>query len=241
MNKKNTKNENKIFLARQKYISNKKPNPICKDDNAFNNDQWRVFKIMAEYVDGFENMADIGSAISIFGSARTPKEDPYYKLAEKLSSLLAKEGYAVITGGGGGIMEAANKGAYEAGGVSVGLNIELPFEQVPNNYQTKSLSFHYFFSRKTMFLKYINSCILFPGGFGTMDEFFETITLIQTNKMEKIPIILIGVDFWSGLVDWIKKQLLTNNKISEEDLDLFFVTDDIEHVVKKVNDFFLKG
>ena len=238
MNK--NRNENKIFLTADRNISNAKPSPLRLDKNRINNDTWRIFKIMAEYVDGFENMSDIGSAVSIFGSARTSPENKYYQLAEKLSYYLAKEGYAVITGGGGGIMEAANKGASEAPGVSVGLNIELPFEQIPNEYQNKSLSFNYFFCRKTMFLKYVNSCVLFPGGFGTMDEFFETITLIQTDKIEKMPVILMGVEFWSGLIDWIKNRLLADGMISKKDLDLFVLTDDVEEVIKTINKFFLE-
>src|SRR3954468_15056828 len=172
-----------------------------------NEDSWRIFRIMAEFVEGFEVMAPIGKAVSIFGSARTRPQDSFYKAAEETARLLAKKKLAIITGGGPGIMEAANKGAYEAGGVSIGCNISLPQEQEANKYQTISLDFHYFYARKVMFTKYASAFICFPGGFGTMDEFFETMTLIQTLKEEAFPVILFGKEYWQGLEQWINKIL----------------------------------
>src|SRR6266581_1554812 len=171
-------------------------------------DSWRIFRIMAEFVEGFETMSRVGQAVTIFGSARTKPSDPYYKAAEETARLLALEGFGVITGGGPGIMEAANKGAFEAGGISVGLNITLPQEQEANRYQTISLDFHYFYARKVMFTKYATAFICFPGGYGTLDETFETLTLIQTLKVEAFPIILYGSNYWSGLAEWIRKQLM---------------------------------
>src|SRR5882724_6296290 len=167
-------------------------------------DSWRIFRIMAEFVEGFEVMAPVGRAVSIFGSARTKPDDPFFKAAEETARLLAKEGFDVITGGGPGIMEAGNKGAFEAGGTSVGLNISLPHEQESNRYQSISLDFHYFYARKVMFVKYALAFICFPGGYGTLDEFFETLTLMQTMKTEAFPIILFGSAYWNGLVDWIR-------------------------------------
>ena len=171
-------------------------------------DTWRIFRIMSEFVEGFEVMANVGTAVSLFGSARTKPTDPFYQQAEETSRLLAKEGLAVITGGGPGIMEAGNKGAFEAGGTSIGLNITLPQEQEANRYQTISLDFHYFYARKVMFVKYASAFVCFPGGFGTLDEFFEVLTLVQTLKVEPYPIVLYGSGYWSGLVDWIKAQLM---------------------------------
>src|SRR5215203_2407309 len=181
-------------------------------------DSWRVFRIMSEFVEGFEVMAPVGRAVSIFGSARSKPEDKYYKEAEETARLLAKKNFAVITGGGPGIMEAANKGAFEAKGVSIGLNITLPQEQEANKYQNISLDFHYFYARKVMFVKYASAFVCFPGGFGTLDEFFETITLVQTLKVEAFPIILYGEEFWGGLRDWMNEQLLSKY-IDDEDLD----------------------
>lgn len=192
----------------------------------FAQETWRVFRIMAEFVEGFDELSKLGPGVSIFGSARTKPDNPYYKLAEQTAGEMVRAGFAVITGGGGGIMEAANKGAYEAGGRSVGLNIDLPEEQEPNKFQNLSLNFRYFFARKTMFTKYARAFIIMPGGFGTMDEFFESLTLIQTLKMDRFPVILMGCDFWKGLIDWIKNTMLTEGNISEEDLDLFLMTDD---------------
>ena len=189
-------------------------------------DTKRIFRIMAEFVDAFEMMEDCSnSMITIFGSARTTPEDPMYQEAEKLGELLAKHGYGAITGGGGGIMEAANKGAFNAGGETVGLNIELPHEQVPNQFQTESLFFRYFFIRKVCFLKYATGVVIFPGGFGTMDEFFETATLIQTGKINRIPLVVVGSDFWKGGMKWIKESLNGHGMISPEDMELYHVVD----------------
>ncbi len=202
---------------------------LLKGEPAHYDDLWRVFRIMAEFVEGFETMGRVGKAISIFGSARTKPEDKYYKMAKELAYELAKRGFAIITGGGPGIMEAANKGAYEAGGISVGLNITLPQEQIPNPYQNVSLEFHYFFARKMMFVKYALGLVCFPGGFGTLDEFFESLTLIQTHKSPRYPVVCVGSDYWNGLVDWIKEGVLERyNNIDPEDMNLFVVTDDIK-------------
>lgn len=204
-------------------------------EGQFAQETWRVFRIMAEFVEGFDELSKVGPAVSIFGSSRTQPDNPYYKLAEQTAAALAQAGFGVITGGGGGIMEAANKGALEAGGQSVGLNIEIPEEQVANPYQNLSLSFRYFFARKMMFMKYAQAFIIFPGGFGTMDEFFESLTLIQTMKMAHFPVILMGSSFWSGLLDWIKSEMLeTQQNISPEDLDIYTVTDDPAEAVRIV-------
>ncbi len=197
---------------------------MATDD--FSRETWRVFRIMAEFVEGFDELSRLGPAVTIFGSARFTSDNKYYKLAERTAAEVVKAGMGVITGGGGGIMEAANKGAYEAGGRSVGLNIELPHEQKPNQYQNLSLSFRYFFARKTMFMKYAQAFIIMPGGFGTMDEFFESLTLMQTFKMTRFPVILMGTDFWGGLMDWIKAEMLSHGAISEDDLNLIAMTDD---------------
>ncbi|MCC7349861.1 MAG: TIGR00730 family Rossman fold protein [Phycisphaerales bacterium] len=196
-------------------------------------ESWRIFRIMAEFVEGFEVMGSVGQAVTVFGSARTRPSDPMYRAAEKMSGLLAKEGFAVITGGGPGIMEAGNKGAFEAGGQSIGLNITLPQEQEANKYQTISLDFHYFYARKVMFVKYASAFVCFPGGYGTLDEFFETITLIQTLKVEAFPIILYGSEYWGGLVDWMRKQLRPRF-VDPEDLDIFKVVDDPAEAVRLV-------
>lgn len=192
-------------------------------------DVWRIFRIMAEFVDGFETMTRIGPAITVFGSARTKPNEPYYEKARQLGALMAKRNFAVITGGGPGIMEAANRGAQEAGGVSVGLNISLPMEQKANPYQGISLNHHYFFVRKVMFVKYSHAFVCFPGGFGTMDEAFESLTLIQTLKIEPFPVILIGTDFWTGLIEWMRATMLEHFAcINAADLNLFRMTDDLE-------------
>ncbi|WP_452603268.1 LOG family protein [Pontimicrobium sp. MEBiC06410] len=205
------------------------------------NDSWAIFKIMGEFVNGFEKMSQIGPCVSIFGSARTKPEDKYYKLAESVAKGIVEAGYGVITGGGPGIMEAGNKGAHLAGGTSVGLNIELPFEQHDNPYidSDKSLDFDYFFVRKVMFVKYSQGFVVMPGGFGTLDELFEAITLIQTNKIEKFPIILVGTEFWSGLMDWVKATLLDKfSNISPKDLDLIHLVDTEDEVVDILNAFY---
>lgn len=199
---------------------------------------WRVFRIMAEFVEGFEELANVGPAVSIFGSARTGTDDPYYKLTEQTAGELARSGFAVITGGGGGIMEAANKGAMEAGGVSIGLNIDLPEEQKPNPYQNISLHFRYFFCRKVMFLKYANGFVVMPGGFGTMDELFEALVLIQTLKQAYFPVVLMGSDYWEGLVEWLNDKMLKDyDYISRDDMDVFTVEDDPEKVAKIMVEF----
>lgn len=197
---------------------------------------------MGEFVNGFERMSVIGPCVSIFGSARTKENAPYYKLASSIAKSIAEAGYGVITGGGPGIMEAGNKGANEAGGTSVGLNIDLPFEQHDNPYidSDKSLDFDYFFVRKVMFVKYSQGFVVMPGGFGTLDELFEAITLIQTHKIEKFPIILVGTEFWEGLLDWIKNTMLTAGNISPEDLDLIHLVDTEDEVVAII-DAFYKG
>lgn len=201
-------------------------------------DLWRLFRIMAEFTEGFEELASVGPAVSIFGSARTKPEDPYFNLAEQTASEVVKAGFAVITGGGGGIMEAANKGAADAGGQSIGLNIELPMEQTPNPYQNLPLEFRYFFVRKVMFLKYAHGFIVFPGGFGTMDEFFESLVLIQTLKQASFPVILMGTEYWGGLMDWVKETMLNKHHyISPEDLDVFTMLDDPHRAVEIIVNF----
>lgn len=203
---------------------------------------WRIFRIMAEFVEGIEVMSRVGPAVSIFGSARTEAGHRYYDLARDCAKLLVKRDFAVITGGGPGIMEAANRGALEAGGKSVGLNIALPLEQEPNSYHNIALDFHYFFVRKVMFLKYSAGMLCFPGGFGTMDEFFESMTLIQTEKAPRMGVVLVGSDFWNPMVDWLRTTLLeANRNISPEDLDLFTVTDDPELAANTVYDMYEKN
>lgn len=205
------------------------------------NDSWIIFKVMAEFVEGFDKMAKIGPCVSIFGSARTKNDNPYYKMAEAIAAKLAEKGYGVITGGGPGIMEAGNKGAHKAGGRSAGLNIELPFEQHNNPYidADKTIDFDYFFVRKVMFMKYSQGFIALPGGFGTFDELFEAITLIQTGKIGKFPIVLVGTAYWGGLVDWIKNVVLEKeNNISAKDLDLFTLVDNVDDAVKCIDDFY---
>ena len=204
---------------------------------------WRMFKIMSEFVDGFEKMERFGPCISIFGSARTKPDNPYYKLAVKIAEKLSKEGYGIITGGGPGIMEAGNMGAKNAKGKSVGLHIELEHEQDWNDYidADKLLMFKYFFARKVMFVRYAQAFVFMPGGFGTMDEVFEVITLIQTKKVDKVPVVFVGIEYWKGLLDWIKNTMLGEEKnINPEDLKLFEITDDPNRVVKVINNFYKK-
>ena len=207
------------------------------------NDSWSVFKIMGEFVDGFENLSKIGPCVSIFGSARTKPDHPHYKLTVDIAEKIVELGFGIITGGGPGIMEAANKGAKNALGPSVGLCIELPFEQTVNKFidDDKSLDFDYFFVRKVMFMKYAQAFVVMPGGFGTLDELFEALTLIQTKKAEKFPVILVGKSFWDGCITWIKEELLTNNQyISKIDLDLFAVVDSPNEVANILNEFYDK-
>ncbi len=205
-------------------------------------DSWQIFKIMAEFVEGYEKLAIIGPCVTIFGSARTNPKHPYYKLAQDTAYKMAKAGFGIITGGGPGIMEAANKGAKMAGGKSVGLNIQLPFEQSPNPYidADKSLSFYYFFIRKVMFMKYSQGFIALPGGFGTMDELFEAITLIQTRKIARFPIVLMGSEYWNGMLDFIRNKMVAEKNIGAEDLDLFTLVDTPEEAVKHIEDFYKK-
>jgi uncharacterized protein (TIGR00730 family) len=201
-------------------------------------DLWRIFRVMAEFVEGFDELATVGPAVSIFGSAREKPTAKYYKLATQTASELAKAGFAIITGGGSGIMEATNKGAAEAGGRSIGLNIELPLEQIPNEYQNLSMHFRYFFVRKVMFLKYAHGFVVFPGGYGTMDEFFESLVLIQTLKQAHFPVILMCSEYWDGLTKWMKEKMLAEHKyISPEDLNVFTVVDEPSEAVKIIVDF----
>lgn len=197
-------------------------------------ESWRIFKIMAEFVESVETLSSLGPSVSIFGSARTSPDDPIYKKTVDVARGLAEAGYGVISGGGGGIMEAANKGASDAGGVSVGLNIQLPHEQHPNPYSNVNLDFHYFFVRKVMFVKYAVAYIIMPGGFGTLDELFEAVTLIQTRRIRPFPVVLMDSSYWGGLVGWIKDQLLSGGKISPDDIDILQVMDDPEEAVKYI-------
>ena len=206
--------------------------PISEDFTQL--DTWRIFRIMSEFVEGFETMNEIGPAVSIFGSARTPKSDPYYEKTRKLSAMLAERGFTIISGGGGGIMEAANRGAYDMGKESIGLNITLPHEQVANPYATSRLDFRYFFARLVMFVKYSNAFVCMPGGFGTLHEFFNSMTLIQTGKAEPFPVVLIGKSFWKGMVGWIEKAMLNTGhpKICKHDMDRFYLTDSLSEACK---------
>ncbi|VEN73075.1 Cytokinin riboside 5'-monophosphate phosphoribohydrolase [Candidatus Desulfarcum epimagneticum] len=197
-------------------------------------ESWRMFRIMGEFVEGIESMRDVGKAVSIFGSARTKPGDPVYQKAEEVAGLFAENGFSVITGGGGGVMEAANKGAAEAGGKSVGLNIILPFEQAPNSYANKQINFNYFFIRKVMFIKYAAAYIIMPGGFGTLDELFEAATLIQTHRIKPLPVILAGSAYWSGLKEWIESRMLEAGNISPEDLKMLRVLDDPAEILEEV-------
>ncbi len=198
-------------------------------------ESWRLFKIMGEFVEGVENLHDIGPAVSIFGSSRIKPDDPIYQKAERIAALFVKSKFAVITGGGGGAMEAANKGAAEAGGQSIGLNIVLPREQKPNPYSNIKLEFNYFFIRKVMFIKYAAAYIIMPGGFGTLDELFESVTLIQTQRIKPLPVIMVGTDYWGGLKSWIESRLLVNEKmISTNDFEILQVMDDPEEIVRAV-------
>jgi len=204
------------------------------------NDSWSVFKTMAEFVNGYEALSNIGPCVAIFGSARLKEDNPYYKMAEETAAKLVGKGFGVITGGGPGIMEAGNKGAHEAGGKSVGLNIVLPHEQHPNKYidHDKSIDFNYFYVRKTMFTRYAQGFIAFPGGFGTLDELSEALTLIQTNKITNFPIVMVGKDFWGGLIEWFKCTLLANELVSEKDFDIFHVVDTVDEAVEIIDEHY---
>ncbi|MDQ3604965.1 MAG: TIGR00730 family Rossman fold protein [Gemmatimonadota bacterium] len=199
-------------------------------------DPWRVFRIMGEFVEGFDTLTDVGPAVSIFGSARVPPDHPQYEATVMVSRMIAEAGFAIITGGGPGIMEAANKGARDAGALSIGCNIELPFEQGSNPYVDIAINFRYFFIRKTMFVKYAEAFVIFPGGFGTLDELFEALTLIQTGKERNFPGLLFGSDYWQGMLDWLREVMLAEGKISREDLKLLVVTDSPEEVVQVIVD-----
>jgi uncharacterized protein (TIGR00730 family) len=221
-------------------ISRQKEEPMEKQymlDDMTLRESWRLFHIMAEFVEGFENLSDLQPAITFFGSARCRKGEELYENTYELAKMLAKNGFNIITGGGGGVMEAANKGAKEGGAKSIGVNIELPFEQKPNPYSTIKLSFRYFFVRKVMFLKYAMAYIVMPGGFGTLDEFSEALTLIQTKKMRPFPIILVGSTYWAGLIEWMKTTQLETGKISKEDLEIFKIMDDPQKIVEYVKKF----
>jgi uncharacterized protein (TIGR00730 family) len=202
-----------------------------------NQDTWRIFRIMAEFVEAFETMSKIGRAVTIFGSARTRPDNIYYKKAVQTGALLAKQKFAVITGGGPGIMEAANRGARKAGGISVGLNIDLPTEQKPNPYQTHPIHFHYFFCRKVCFVKYATAFVIFPGGYGSLDELFEALTLMQTDRIDRFPVILVGKKHWKGLDEWMKTVLIKNSLIAANDPDLYKIVDEPEEVVQYIQQF----
>ncbi len=197
-------------------------------------DAWRALRILSEFVDGFDTLADLPSAVSVFGSARSTVDSPEWTMAERLGRALARAGYAVITGGGPGVMEAANKGAAEAGGRSIGLGVELPFEQGINEWVDLGIDFRYFFARKTMFVKYAQAFVVLPGGFGTMDELFESLTLVQTRKVTRFPVVLMGEAYWRGLLDWIRNVMVVDGKISTEDLDLIKLTDDVDEAVAHI-------
>ena len=228
--------KNDPFIKKNKNLSNRKQWSKIKGENS-----WTMFKVISEFVDSFEVMNNIGPCVSIFGSARTKPNQKYYKLAVKIAKRMTEEGYGVITGGGPGIMEAGNKGAAEAGGLSVGLNIDLPFEQSHNPYinDDMNINHRYFFVRKVMFVKYAQAFVVMPGGFGTMDELFEVLTLIQTKKITPVPIVLVGTNFWSGMKEWITNVMLEQaQNISAKDLDLIPITDDPDEVLKIINDFY---
>ncbi|MCB0034654.1 MAG: TIGR00730 family Rossman fold protein [Anaerolineales bacterium] len=226
-------------------MTHQRPTPdeqlLKSPDGEFQSDAWRVFRIMGEFVEGFEALASLGPAVTVFGSARTKPGQPHYEQAVAIGRLLGEAGYTIITGGGPGIMEAANKGAHEAGATSVGLNIDLPFEQHLNPYVDISMEFRYFFARKTMLVKYSQAIVVLPGGFGTMDELFESLTLIQTGKIHNYPVVLFDSSYWSGLLDWLKQTMSAEGKIAAEDLDLLYVTDSPEEACKHVHDCLTKA
>jgi hypothetical protein len=206
-------------------------------DELSREESWRIFRIMAEFVDSIEDLSRVQNGVTIFGSARVKPGDPYYQMAEKLGRLLVQNGFSVITGGGPGIMEAANKGAAEAGGRSVGMNIKLPFEQKPNPYANLQIDYKYFFIRKVMFVKYAVAYIILPGGYGTMDEFFEALTLIQTKRVKSFPVIVMGREYWQGLLDWLKSTMLRKNMIQPFDIEMIQIIDEPEEVVKHIQKY----
>ena len=212
--------------------------PFKVKDDFTREDTWRIFRIISEFVDGFEILSNIGKAVSIFGSSRLKPTNKYYKYAEQIAYLLSKSGYAIITGGGPALMEAANKGAKKAGGVSVGLNIQIPSEQKANKYVDILLDFRYFFVRKVMFVKYAKAFVIMPGGYGTLDEFTEAINLIQTERIQKFPVILFGSDYWKGLTKWLADTLLKHGTINKQDFGLFTITDDPKEVVRIIKEFY---
>lgn len=207
-------------------------------DQILNRDSWKIFQIMSEFVEGFQQLVDVSPSVSIFGSARFKPDHPYYKTSEHIARLLSDSGFAVVSGGGPGVMEAANKGAFAGKSASVGLNIKLPHEQSGNPYQNISITFKYFFARKVMFVKYASAYVVMPGGFGTLDELAEILTLIQTGKSKRIPVILFGSEFWEGLIDWFRESLIANGTISPDDINLFQITDDPAFVVNAIFDFY---
>lgn len=215
---------------------------IFEINESFSQDEtWRIFRIMSEFVEGFEVLSGVGKAVSIFGSSRAKRSSGHYKLAEEVAYHLAKEGFAIITGSGPGLMEAANKGAKRAGGKSIGLNIQIPHEQKSNEYVDVLLDFRYFFVRKVMFVKYAKAFVILPGGFGTLDELFESLNLIQTERIGKFPVVLVGKDYWKGMIDWLRDTLLKQGNIAQEDLDLFKVTDEPKEVVRIIRKFYGKA
>jgi uncharacterized protein (TIGR00730 family) len=224
--------EDELLLQRPKAP---RPTPRMRERAAFTHeDPWRVLRILGEFVHAFDALAEVGAGVTVFGSARTPPDDPMYRAARDLGARLARDGFAVITGGGPGIMEAANRGAREAGGLSIGCNIELPHEQAVNPYVDLCINFRYFFCRKTCFLKYAEGFVLFPGGFGTLDELFESITLMQTGKVQRFPVVLFGAAYWGGLLDWMRQQVLAARRIGPEDLGLVTVTDSTEEACRLI-------
>jgi len=218
----------------------KKQRDVFEKDDFTREDTWRIFRIMSEFVDGFEVLSRMGKAVSIFGSARTKPDSRHYKLGEEVAYQVAKAGYAVITGSGAGLMEAANRGAKRAGGESIGLNIQIPCEQKPNKYVDTLLDFRYFFVRKVMFVKYAKAFVILPGGYGTMDEFFEAINLIQTERIPKFPVILFGSEYWKGLISWLKDTVYKHGNISKKDLDIFIIVDRPQDVTAAIKKFYAK-
>ena len=230
------KTEDELLLQRPRRLE---PMPRDPAQAEFTRgDPWRIMRIAGEFVHAFDALAEVGAAVTIFGSARTSEDDPMYHAARDLGARLAKAGFAIITGGGPGIMEAANRGAQDANGLSIGCNIELPHEQALNRYVDISVNFRYFFCRKTMFMKYAEAFVLFPGGYGTLDELFEALTLIQTGKIMRFPVVLYGADYWQGLIDWMKRHLEKSGKIDARDLNIFHITDSTEEAAQHILDAF---